>query len=277
MKGNRGVRIAFAIIVLLLFGFYLYAHVSAGPFSDDAGTFHLKGQENASPADKAPAEPTPVIETPEPTPTPAPTPTIDPNSPEGRAAALGLPKPPDIDITSWEFLMANPDHSIAEYEPPLATLEQQQFDERIIEPMTAFVQAARDQGLNVYLSSGYRGFNEQSYLFNRKIGQGYSQEDAAKIVAVPGTSEHQTGLACDITDRYYDFKTSDLENTELYKWMSAHCQEYGFIVRFPKDKEDITKIIYEPWHFRYVGVEAANYMVENNLCYEEFYALYTGE
>ena len=143
--------------------------------------------------------------------------------------------------------------------------------------------AARAQGLNVYLSSGYRDYNTQSYLYNRKIGQGYSAEDAARIVAPPGTSEHQTGLACDITDRYYELKDSSLENTATYQWMSQHCHEYGFIVRYPKDKsgmttadaaESVTGIIYEPWHFRYVGVEAATYIMENGLCLEEFVELY---
>ena len=178
-----------------------------------------------------------------------------------------------MDITSWEFLLANPDHNIGEYVPPLATLENQQFDERIIEPMTDFVEAARAEGLRVYLSSGYRDYATQNYLYQRKVGQ-YGAEVAKTIVAPPGTSEHQTGLACDITDQYYEFKDASLENTALYQWMSEHCQEYGFIVRFPKGKEDITGIIYEPWHFRYVGVDAATYIMENDLCLEEFLQLY---
>ena len=93
-------------------------------------------------------------------------------------------------------------------------------------------------------------------------------------MARPGTSEHQTGLCCDITDRYYEMKDRSLENTELYQWMSAHCQEYGFIVRFPDGKEDVTGIIYEPWHFRYVGKEAAAYIMEHDLTLEEFLELY---
>lgn len=101
-----------------------------------------------------------------------------------------------------------------------------------------------------------------------------SEEEAAAIVAPPGTSEHQTGLACDITDQYYELKNSSLEDTALFQWMSQHCQEYGFIVRYPKDKEDVTGIIYEPWHFRYVGEEAAAYIMEHGLCLEEFLALY---
>ena len=211
--------------------------------------------------------------------------TIDPDSPEGRAASIGLPAPPDVDTSGWEFILANATHSIETYAPPaIETLEGQQFDARIIEPMKAFVAAARAEGLSVFLSSGYRDYATQEYLYNRKISQGYTPEQAATIVAPPGTSEHQTGLVCDITDQYYDPKDwTVLEKTALYQWMSEHCQEYGFIVRYPKDKSglnteeaktSITGIIYEPWHYRYVGVEAATYMMENKICLEEFLALY---
>ena len=208
---------------------------------------------------QAQATPTP---TPAPTPTPTPTPTPSPEN-----------DLPDIDIEGWEFILANPDNEIGDYTPELSTLEGQKFDERIIEALTEFVEAARAEGLSVYLSSGYRGYDEQSYLYNRKVSQ-YGEEQAKKIVAPPGTSEHQTGLACDITDKYYEFKDSSLENTELYKWMSKNCQDYGFIVRYPADKGEETGIIYEPWHFRYVGVEAAEYIMENGLCLEEFIELY---
>ena len=180
---------------------------------------------------------------------------------------------PDIDIDSWEYVLVNAEHSIGEYAPELGEFEGQKLDQRILEPMQSFVAGASAEGLSVFLSSGYRGYEEQQYLFNRKVEQ-YGEEQAATIVSRPGTSEHQTGLACDITDEYYELKNESLENTALYQWMSRHCQEYGFIVRYPKDKEEITGIIYEPWHFRYVGVEAATYMVEHNLCLEEFVALY---
>jgi len=153
-------------------------------------------------------------------------------------------------------------------------VEGQPVDYRIVEPLNAFIAAARAEGLSVYLSSAYRDYATQNYLYNRKIQQYGDPAVAARIVAPPGTSEHQTGLALDITDRYYEMKDSSLENTALYQWMSAHCHEYGFIVRYPKDKEDVTGIIYEPWHFRYVGVEAATYIMENGLCLEEFLALY---
>lgn len=214
----------------------------------------------------------------EPTPTQAPTPTSepthDPDTPEGRAAALGLPDPPDIDINSWEFILGNKWNSLAEYTPEIEYLEQQGFDPRVIEPMTEFVAATRAQGLSVYLSSGYRSYAEQKYLFDNKVAQVGSYEAAARIVLPPGTSEHQTGLTCDITDRYYNIKDESLENTTMFQYMRDHCQEYGFIVRYPKDKEDITGVMYEPWHFRYVGTEAAAYIMENNLCFEEFVSLY---
>ncbi|MBQ6798569.1 MAG: M15 family metallopeptidase [Oscillospiraceae bacterium] len=181
---------------------------------------------------------------------------------------------PDVDLTSWELILANPDHNIEEYTPETVNVEGQPVDHRIVDPLNAFIAAARAEGLYVYLSSAYRDYATQSYLYNRKIQQYGDPEVAARIVAPPGTSEHQTGLALDITDRYYEMKDSSLENTALYQWMSAHCHEYGFIVRYPKDKEDVTGIIYEPWHFRYVGVEVATYIMENGLCLEEFLALY---
>lgn len=181
---------------------------------------------------------------------------------------------PDVFLTDWQLLLANASHNIEEYEPELAEVEGHQVDARIVEPLKAFMAAAREEGLSVYLSSAYRDYANQSYLYNRKVAQYGDPAVAATIVAPPGTSEHQTGLACDITDRYYELKNSSLENTALFQWMSQHCHEYGFIVRYPKDKEAVTGIIYEPWHFRYVGVEVATYIMENGLCLEEFLALY---
>ena len=180
---------------------------------------------------------------------------------------------PDIDPGDWMYLLANPWNDIGDYSPELAPLEGQQFDVRVVGPMREFAEAARAEGLSVVLSSGYRSYETQTYLFNRKVSQ-YGEEVAQTIVARPGTSEHQTGLCCDITDRYYEMKDASLENTELYQWMYEHCSEYGFIVRFPKGKEDVTGIIYEPWHFRYVGPEAAAYIMEHDLTLEEFLELY---
>ena len=251
MKGNKTIRIILGIVLLILLGIYLY-------LTGSARTNGKKFQELAAA-----------------TPTVAPAETVQPEETPEVTEAPVENSLPDIDITSWEFLLANPTHDIGEYAPPVDYIEGIGLDSRIIEPMREFIAAARAEGLSVYLSSGYRTYADQNYLYNRKIGQGYSPEDAAKIVAKPGTSEHQTGLACDITDVYRDPKTiEECENTATYQWMSQHCQEYGFIVRFPDGKSDITGIMYEPWHFRYVGVEAATYIMENGLCFEEFLDLY---
>ena len=181
---------------------------------------------------------------------------------------------PDINVEDWEFILANPWNSVEDYTPEVGTIEGIQLDTRIIPAMEQFVADCRAAGNTVFLSSGYRDYDTQTFLFNRKVEQ-YGDEDvAATIVARPGTSEHQTGLAADITDQYYETKNESLEYTAMYQWMFAHCQEYGFILRFPKGRDDVTGIIYEPWHFRYVGVEAATYIMEHELTLEEFLACY---
>ena len=199
-----------------------------------------------TPAQSAAAAPTPVV-------TAAPTPTPEPDN--------GLPK---VNTGSWELTLVNAHNSIGEAVPEdLAELEGGRYFD------------ARAEGLSVCLSSAYRSYNEQVYLFNRKVSQcGGDEAAAARIVNRPGTSEHQLGLCADITDKFYEVKTRDLEKTALYQWMYAHCQDYGFILRYPADKQDITGVMYEPWHFRYVGKEAAAYIMGNGLCLEEFLDLY---
>lgn len=203
-----------------------------------------------------------VPETPAPEITPTPTP--EPFSDK-----------PDIDINSWEYVLVNSKNNIGEYVPELTPIEgTQSFDSRAVSYLQDFIDAARAEGLSVYLSSSYRSYNEQSYLYDRKVSQYGDPAVAATIVAPPGTSEHQSGLCADITDIYYASKDRSLENTALFKWMKVHCHEYGFILRYPDGKQDITGIIYEPWHFRYVGIEAATYIMENELTLEEFHELY---
>ncbi len=258
MRINRVIRVIVGVILLAVLVFCIYKRLEAAPATEDpAGETETV---ETQPAESAEPTPTP---TPEPTPTPTPTPTPEPT-----------PSIPDVDITSWEFRIANLDNNIGDYAPELTEMENgQYFDSRAADALAEFIAAAREQGLSVYLSSTYRDYATQTYLYNRKVSQ-YGEEVAKTIVAPPGTSEHQLGLAADITDKYYEFKDESLENTELFQWMSANCADYGFIVRYPKDKEDVTGIMYEPWHFRYVGKEAAAYIMENGLCLEEFVALY---
>ena len=211
-----------------------------------------------------------------------------------RAAEKGLPAPPEIDILDWQYMLVNKHYNLpSDYVPELVYLDmvadsddiQTDYnpnrcpvDKRIAEALLKMAKDCKNAGVDVYLSSGYRSYSEQNSLLERKIGQGYSYDEAITIVAAPGTSEHQTGLVCDITDFYRELKDSSLADTETFKWLEAHCADYGFVVRYPLDKsgsaDSITGIITEPWHFRYVGEEVAKYMMDNNLCLEEFWDLY---
>ena len=159
-----------------------------------------------TPAQSAAATPTPVV-------TAAPTPTPEPDN--------GLPK---VNTGSWELTLVNAQNPIGEAVPEdLAELEGgRYFDGRAVDALKEFIAAARAEGLSVCLSSTYRSYSEQSYLFTRKVGQcGGDEAAAARIVTRPGTSEHQLGLCADITDKFYEVKTRDLEKTALFQWMYA--------------------------------------------------------
>ena len=316
MKHNRIARAVVAFIALVLFGVYISLTYPLRIKSADIEGFgeptvsffdllrrgyviRENPVEEASEPEQSEAEDVQVPDgeaEAEQTPEPSAEPTVDPDSPAGRAAALSLPAPPDIDINEWQYLLVNANTPLdpQDYAPEQLGYLNMTADEtdiqtarndyrcavdsRIAQPLLDMALACKAAGKQVYLSSGYRSYADQSYLFQRKVSQGYSEDVAKTIVAYPGTSEHQTGLCCDITDYYRETKDSSLEQTETYKWLCENCADYGFVVRYPADKsgsaDTITGVIYEPWHFRYVGVEAAKYMTENNLCLEEFVALY---
>ncbi len=158
------------------------------------------------------------------------------------------------------------------------------FDVRAAEALEAMLADARAAGYNMYLVSAYRSHDYQVNLFNRKVNEykalGYDDTEAynqaSQWVAIPGTSEHCTGLAADIvSSTWYNHNsdlTHDFDETEHFDWLYSHCADYGFILRYPKNREATTGITYEPWHYRYVGVEAAKYIMENNITLEEFCA-----
>ena len=128
---------------------------------------------------------------------------------------------------------------------------------------------AKKEKLNIVAMSTYRSYNYQVDLYNRYVRQD-GKEAADTYSGRPGHSEHQTGLAVDVYDNEIDY--TKFEKTNEFKWMDEHAHEYGFILRFPKDKEKETGYIYESWHYRYVGIEAATYIKENNISFEEYYA-----
>ena len=265
---------AAAVLLLALLGLRMFGARSPAP--DPAPT--KSPETSAAPEDRPRPTPDPTpttVPTPDPTPTAAPTPDPTP-TPTPEPTPEPTPYRPDVDVTSWEFILANPTHEIGEYEPELADVEGGQFmDVRVVDAMRSFIADARAAGYSVVINSSYRDYATQNYLYERKVGQyGGDRALAATIVAPPGTSEHQTGLCADIADQFYATKDRSLENTALFQWMKANCAQYGFILRYPDGKQEITGIMYEPWHFRYVGKEAAAFIMENGLTLEEFLALY---
>ncbi|MBD5547376.1 MAG: M15 family metallopeptidase [Lachnospiraceae bacterium] len=192
-----------------------------------------------------------------------------------------------FDADDWKLILINKQHPIPdEYTftlGPIKTIKgTMQCDERIIEELLAMMYAASEDGVNLAICSPYRDLAWQEVLFNRKIkaymNKGMSYMEAYKIssqaVTVPGASEHQIGLAIDIVSDTYVTLDEGFADTSAGKWLEEHCAEYGFILRYPKGKEYITSIEFEPWHFRYVGKDAAKIIMEEELCLEEFWDKY---
>ena len=180
----------------------------------------------------------------------------------------------------WQLLLVNPWHTVPEgYEIKLATLSNGlQVDERIYDDLDDMLSDCREAGLNPIVCSAYRTEATQTRLYRNKVARvrasGVPEDrveaEAARWVAKPGTSEHQTGLALDIVAAGYQILDEEQEDTAEQKWLMEHCWEYGFILRFPEDKTEITGIGYEPWHYRYVGRETAEAIHKSGLCLEEY-------
>ena len=199
-------------------------------------------------------------------PTSTPIPASDKPAPKGDDWALIL--------VNWEQALPD-DFTI----PDLTQLRNgHAVDSRAYPELQAMMDDARAAGLQPLICSSYRTMATQERLFEQEVqswlAKGYAQKEAvdtaAMWVARPGTSEHQTGLAVDIVDMSYQLLDEQQESTPVQKWLMANCAEYGFILRYPTDKSAITGIGYEPWHYRYVGVEAAREIMGRGLCLEEY-------
>lgn len=185
-----------------------------------------------------------------------------------------------LSADDWQLLLINKQHPVPDdYTFTLGNITgSMQCDVRIIDDLLSMLQAAKEDGVNLIICSPYRDYNRQTVLFNRKINSymnmGYSYMEAYKIasqtVTVPGASEHQIGLAVDIISDTYNQLNTGFGETEAGIWLREHGMEYGFILRYPLGKEYITGIQYEPWHFRYVGKEAAPLIMNQGLTLEEF-------
>ena len=196
------------------------------------------------------------------------------------------PEQPAINREDWNLVLINPAHAIEkELEMTFDEVQGYKFDSRIAGRVRELIAAAKEDGYSLAIVSGYRTMDRSRVLYANKIAEyqamGYDEAtarvEAAKWVAPPGTSEHHSGLAMDIVSGDYYTKYSDLveefENEPEAVWLRENCARFGFILRFPKDKVEVTGINYEPWHFRYVGEEAARVCMDQGLAYEEYIAL----
>lgn len=180
----------------------------------------------------------------------------------------------------WYLMLVNQSHPMEDgYVPELANIDDaHQVDARVLEPLQNMLKAASDEGYSLYVCSAYRSVDRQKELFNESmidyVNQGMTYYEAAietaKSIAWPGESEHATGLAMDIVSSDYAGLDEKQGETDDQKWLMEHCYEYGFILRYPKDKSEDTGIIYEPWHYRYVGVEAALAIRDQGVTLEEY-------
>ena len=139
------------------------------------------------------------------------------------------------------------------------------------ENIERLISDAKEDGMNIRVISAYRSYTYQENLYNNYV-KNDGVENADTYSARPGYSEHQTGLVVDVTKAYDNF--NNFENTDEYNWMLENASNYGFILRYPKDKENITTYSFEAWHYRYVGVELAKKIKASNLTFDEYYVRY---
>ena len=301
---NRVGRVIVGILALILLAFYTYRQeqihwhsVDVDPWGPATG-LHPEGFHADTVIGEQETEAPVQIGT-VPAPSEEAAPAEETAAPAAPAEETEAPEPvvsgPQFDLSSWEFMLVNGDHSIDQYEPEQLgwvsnTLADREVhdtnsradlvpvDARIAEPLLAMVGDCQDAGLPVYISSGYRSYSEQAANF-RRICENNGITDGKDVnghyITMPaGCSEHQTGLGVDVTDVYRAIKNDEFFQTETYQWLRDHCTDYGFILRFPTGKEDITGVMNEGWHFRYVGEEAARYIMGNDLTLEEFWDLF---
>lgn len=177
-------------------------------------------------------------------------------------------------LADWRLILVNADHPIPkDYTAELVQLANGIYvDDRIYPDLQQMFDDARAEGINPIVGEGYRTHQAQQWMMDEKIksfaAQGYSERDAEKMakewVAEPGTSEHELGSAVDIN------AGEGSDAWEIYTWLADNAFQYGFILRYPQGKEDITGIDYEPWHYRYVGHEAALELYSQQIVLEEY-------
>ncbi|MCI8554590.1 MAG: M15 family metallopeptidase [Clostridiales bacterium] len=202
--------------------------------------------------------------------------TAAPTDPDAIGAGLSYVQPAGAE---WYLMLANDWNEVPDsYDASasMISINGQRIDSRIEQATRDLLAAGAAYDIRVV--SGYRPKAKQAELYEREVRKwqntGLSEADArrkaATIVKQPGHSEHNLGLAMDLGGNGNYSLNEDFESTPAFRWLKEHCAEYGFILRFPKDKESITGVIYEPWHYRYVGKEAARSIMDRGITLEEY-------
>lgn len=179
-------------------------------------------------------------------------------------------------LKEWNLKLVNKENSVdRDYVPELEELDDGiKFDKRAISYLKNMINAMYKDGITkIWVQSAYRSYEKQEELFNNKVNyyknKGKTQQEAETlaqtVVQRPEMSEHNLGLAAD-----FNTVTNEFEKTKAFEWLEENAQDYGFILRYPKDKQAITGITYESWHWRYVGAEHAKVIKEKGFCLEEY-------
>ena len=205
------------------------------------------------------------------------------SEPEPEPEPESDPEPEEeaVSTSDWNLRLAGPNNPLPEgYAPPeLATVvDAYKVDSRILDDVLRMFAKAKEEGIDLMVCSAYRSEEYQRELFennkNQHIQNGKTEEEAiaatSLLLTPPGSSEHQTGLALDIVTPEYQSLDDGFEQTPAFRWLQQNAAEFGFILRYPKDKQNLTNISYEPWHYRYVGTEHAKRINEQKYCLEEY-------
>ena len=265
MKRRAAVTVLLLVVVLLGGGWF-YSRLSGGGIPAPAASTSEAASVSTEAAAETTAAPTTAVST--------------------TAAATSAAGEESTGEDSWCLILVNKDHPVPDdyTVPELTQLKNDNsVDSRIYPSLQKMFDDMRSQGLKPYITSSYRTHEYQQKLMDDKVAsyeeQGMSrkeaEEEAEKWVAIPGTSEHEIGLAVDISVQPSDDEDQTAEDKQaVWDWLDENSWKYGFIRRYPEDKSSITGISNEQWHFRYVGDKAAKVMHEENLCLEEYLEKY---
>lgn len=209
------------------------------------------------------------------TPTPPPVATASPTPDAKFVFTLDMLDESFEQLTDWRLVLVNSDVPLPEdYEMKPSLYSNVEINSNMYDPLRDMLEAAANAGLSLWVASSYRSVEAQEQVLssaveNRMNSYGMSNDEAYEnallTIQKPGYSEHHTGLAVD-----FNYVTRDFEQTKEYEWLMQNAASYGFVQRYPRDKEDITGISFEAWHYRYVGREHAAVMTAQNMCLEEY-------